>query len=272
MGGGGQPQERSERQTAVALGLDRSPNAAMRRAAKQQRRPDGLLLGTTHSMPQGATPGSGARAAAAIEAAAAPETPRQLSLEPVRCEHCGTQGSSHELQSQVDQLKAQLAAAWAELATARAQGFGGGSGGDGGSDAPPSIPLSAEGVPPATSSLPDGSALRISGAAHHAEANGCYAELSEREGGRPVYSKLGGGGVRIYFANYCSQWRIDARRPRAAEDLSCYVHDERSMRRPPEVGWLQPNTRTAEAGMRVQWLKKETGESFPAEQQTSRPF
>lgn len=175
------PSARSAQQSLVATGADRSPNATMRRQVSQQRRPDGLLPGTTHSMPQGAAPGSAARAAAAIEAAAAvtPE-PAALSLEPTGCAHCRRQADDrHEL----EMLRAQLAEARAELAEARAQGFVGGGG------APPS-PLSstasAEGVPPTSSrhssgaaaaAPPDGAALRISGAAL-GEVNGVRHRLA----------------------------------------------------------------------------------------------
>ena len=168
MGAGSPPSARSVQQSLVATGADRSPNATMRRQVSQQRRSDGLLPGTTHSMPQGAAPGSAARAAAAIEAAAAVTPERAaLSLEPTGCAHCRRQADDrHEL----EMLRAQLAEARAELAEARAQGFVGGGG------APPS-PLSsrasAEGVPPTSSrhssgaaaaAPPDGAALRISGA------------------------------------------------------------------------------------------------------------
>jgi hypothetical protein len=98
-----------------------------------------------------------------------------------------------------------------------------------------------------------------------------YAELSEREGGRPVFSKIGGGHVRVYFARYCSQWKIDARRPKAASDLGCYFHDDRSMKRPPTRGWLRPNTREANPSLAVEWLEEET-QSAGAERQSSRPF
>ena len=170
------------------------------------------------------------------------------------CAHCRQADQLTTTQAElIENMRAQLAEARAELAAAQRAGFDLRSLGG-------VAAAAAEGVPPRAAAAafapPQGAVLAISDA-DIADVNGFFAETG-MENHKPVFSKIGvtgvsgGGGVRIFWSSYDTKWKIEARRVGAASERSCYWAADRG-ETPPADRWRGYGAGSPRPGLGTSW-------------------